>query len=176
VSRRRAALERIAYGEGTTPTERLRALELLRELEPVESPPLPVDLIAMDERSLDEVLDGLLAEPIIEAATTGTGWPQLGALIREEVERRARELADADAIDRRVEERARELAAELYVREGFESIAEALERVPDDTERTEGTNEAPEPPAAVSGLETLPAVAFPDELPPRKRARRRRFA
>lgn len=123
MSRRRATLEQIAYGEGTTPGERLKALELLREIEPVELPSeadraLRLALEVSDEAELDRQLDDVIAPVIVEAVESGGGnYPVTRDLLRALAERWAAELADADRLEREVERRAQERAAELVGRQ-----------------------------------------------------------
>lgn len=173
----RAVLEGIVFGDDAriTPGDRLRAAAELREL-PHESPPLPIDLAELSNAALDDELDGLLADTIIEAAMSGEGWPQLGALIRQQVERRAAQLADADRIEAEINAKAEARAAQLYLDAGWRSLRltldSATETAAEGSQAVETAHEQShelEPPG-------VPAVAFPDELPQRKRrARRRRF-
>ena len=176
MSRRRATLEQIACGEGTTPTERLRALELLREVEHFSAPP-PLDLDALDDAELDHVLDDLLADKIVEAALTGTCWPQLGELIRREVEERVRELADADRMEAEVERRATEKAQALYAEQGLRELTLSLaETAPDGSEAAETAGDLPDAHDRLQQQLGVPANAFPDEFPRKeKRPHARRF-
>ena len=87
---RRAVLEAIAFGDdpGIRPADRLRALELLADGERVEEVPFLREVMAIPA---DE-LDALLARDVL--GNEGR-YPPLTAAVRAEVERRARELAQA---------------------------------------------------------------------------------
>ena len=90
----RPVLEAIAFGDDPriSPADRLRALELLRDVAPIESNLIPREVAAMSNVMLDETLDALLGPEIVASALDDSGWPVMGSLIREAVEARAREL------------------------------------------------------------------------------------
>lgn len=176
---RRKLLAGIAYSPdaSVSASDRLRALELLDEAAPSPDPVIRLlSQMPSDEATLDRELDAMLSAEIIESIEAGQDhatWPLLAAGVRALVERKAAELADEGRIQRLVEERARELAAELYVGQGLANLAGTLESVPNDVEGTDTAGKSPEASEAVRELPTVPALAFPDELP--RRARRRRI-
>lgn len=182
MSRRKQALELLAYGPDVAPAERLRALELLREIEPVELPSeadraLRLALEIEDEGMLDRELDGVIASELVEAVESGGGnYPVTTEGLRALAKRWADEIADAGRIEQEIQRRAEERAAELYTDAGWRSLGRTLESVPDEAKRTNPAGESPEASEAVRELPTVAALAFPDELRKRpRRARRRRI-
>jgi hypothetical protein len=109
---RSAVLETIVLAEDVTTAERLRALELLRELQPVVPMTVAGEIGALPTEVLDDVLDELLGDRIAADALNGTGWSTVGEAVDAEVERRARARAD-EIVQLQVEARARELAEQF---------------------------------------------------------------
>jgi hypothetical protein len=97
---RRPLLEAIAFGDHpkVTPGDRLRALELLRDEAPGEGI-VERHVRELSGAELDADLDSLLAR-----------FPRLSAA----AERRAREIADANRIEREIERRAMDEAKRMY--------------------------------------------------------------
>jgi hypothetical protein len=88
---RRAVLEAIAFGSDreVKPVDRLRALELLRELDGEPEPELrDHDLSGMSGEVLDAHLDALCGSEIVRDALAGGGrWPIMAAAIYTEIDR-----------------------------------------------------------------------------------------
>ena len=105
---RRAVLESIAYGDdaGVRAADRLRAIEMLRELDAAEPDhQAPSELAELRDAELDRYLDALLAEEIAaDVLGPGERWPTLAAALRVEIERRADERV-RQAVARDVERR-----------------------------------------------------------------------
>lgn len=90
---RRAVLEAIAFGDDRTikPSERLRAIELLRELEPDRPYDYREELVNLDGRQLQEKLDALVAAAFVSAHDDERriAWSETLKVIEGEVARRA---------------------------------------------------------------------------------------
>ena len=106
----RAVLEAVAFGDDPSvrAADRLRAIEILRELdatEPDHQAPSS-ELAELRDAELDRYLDALLAEEIAaDVLGPGERWPTLAAALRLEIERRADERV-RQAVARDVERRA----------------------------------------------------------------------
>lgn len=119
----------------------------------------------------------MFGEDIVQMALAEdeTRWPVMGRCIREAIERRARELADREAIEVEIERRARELAAELYVdrgiREAERELATAADEPAGKPEWQEPPPSTPEPREPEPGWEL--ERGWPEERPtfPRRRNR-----
>ena len=100
----RALLEAVAFGRDPDlkPADRLRALEMLRELEP--EPDLDdafrAELARLDGRELDLQLDAYCGAAIVRSALAGEGrWPTMEAVLRRAIDDRARDLAERMYVD-----------------------------------------------------------------------------
>ena len=117
---RRAALEAIAYGDDPDlrPSDRLRALDALRELGdqgPDLDAHLQAELSQLSGAELDRELDLYAGRRIAEAALAGDTdrWPTMVALIREAIDKRAADLARPEEVRAEIERRAHALAEEI---------------------------------------------------------------
>jgi hypothetical protein len=138
----RAVLEAIAFGDDgrVTPSDRLRALEHLSRVEPGEQTEgsYSSELAALEGEELDRHLDALLAEQIAaDVFGEATRWPTLAYLVGQEVEDRARTLAEElhldqveAEIERRVEERLCQRATSAPVDQATAEPTVAQERTP----------------------------------------------
>lgn len=138
---RRALLESIAFGDDPElrPADRLRALDLLGAFEPDGGPRghagLRAQFAAMSDTEIDALHDEMLAADLEQgpvAARMPLTAEVLERWVAERAEVRARELADADRLEREVERRAHELAERLYVQRGLGQLEAALAPPPPD--------------------------------------------
>ena len=144
----RAVLEAIAFGNDPDlrPADRLRALELLRQIDSSDAPALEFarSLLALDDDALDEEIDAsttALLTLVFSDEEQAARYPRSAAFlkevreraIREEVERRSDLRAIEAEIERRAEERAHELyaARPFVVLEGGEEAAARAEEPPE---------------------------------------------
>lgn len=92
---RRAVLEAIAFGDDRTikPSERLRAIELLRELEPDRPYDYRDELVNLDGEQLQRQLDGLVAAAFVSADDDERrdAWTETLKAIDAEVDQRVRD-------------------------------------------------------------------------------------
>jgi hypothetical protein len=105
----RALLEAVAFGRDPDlkPADRLRALEMLRELgpEPDLEDAFRAELARLDGRELDLQLDAYCGAEIVRSALAGEGrWPTMEAALRRAIEERARHLAERMYVDRGIAE------------------------------------------------------------------------
>ena len=126
-----AVFEGIVYGDDAriTPHDRLQAAQQLRDLTSGESDPDLRGLLGqLSAAELDAEWDRYMGTEIVRKALAGeeATYPLMAAAIRkavaERAELRARELADADRIEREIEERAHRLAEELYRERSFQLV------------------------------------------------------
>jgi hypothetical protein len=109
-----ALLEAVAFGRDPDlkPADRLRALEMLSELDP--EPDLDdafrAEVARLDGPALDRELDALCGPGIVaDALAGGDRYPMMARLIRDAVEARAHELADRMYVDRGLAEIERQI-------------------------------------------------------------------
>jgi hypothetical protein len=126
---RRAVLEAIAYGDDPDlrPSDRLRALELLRDYRDDED---VASLLAREVAGLGEdvaqaTLDAMVAAELAPGVDSQR-WPEVAAVVDYEVRRRVRELADVGRIEAEIEQRAKERARRMYVTEGIRDVERSL--------------------------------------------------
>ncbi len=142
---RRALLEALAFGDDpkVTPSDRLRALELLRaehggQGRPDFSDLTDAELDAAEDADLSAALVDLLRQeldgiepPHLTAELFPAGLPltvaALAAELQRRAEARARELADSERLDAEVERRARELAERMYQDRAFRIVHDGPE-------------------------------------------------
>jgi hypothetical protein len=131
--RRRAIIETILADPNASASDRLRALELERELAPSRAD-LGFDehVGKLNTAGWDEELDAYFVADVVAAVLAGKArqgidpadFPATAKVLEVEFERRARELADADRIEAEIERRSEERARVLYRERAFEVHAE----------------------------------------------------
>lgn len=178
----RALLESIAYGDDSklTPTDRLRAAELLAAQRVNERRAVDVELAGLDAEDIDRELDGALLVDVCRAVledrevlgVRAEDWPQTAHYLRGEVERQvALGIAGASKRQKAIEARAREIAESL----NSEAATQARSSIEADgpAEAREAVREPENPAEDYPGLAAL--RAWDDEPEPHalRRSRRR---
>lgn len=135
-SRRKAVLEEVLYSPDSTPAERLKAAELIRELED-HTPDFSFDaeLRELPDQVLDEQLDAFLVVDVVRAIARGEevngvepdARPQSRDALQVELDRivheRVEQRTDVAGREREIAERAEKWAREVYATRSSAAIS-----------------------------------------------------